>query len=400
VKIRLLFFIVGNLLLTACDADESGNPSDYDCAVIAKRPIGWTEVGPFGKSPQSAFSEVAGTCQAPFKWNSGTNDTLLVEPALGDTTIDVSVTVDEGSAMVIERIGLMLCPSLLQVSAKVVLRSADGALNEERIATIVYTDTSKYDLIENPSISWNEKAEKLSGALSVTPKKGNTEVSLLFQIVPIGIDCAGQIGLSVITTTGKRGNGFDQLNFASWSTSKCEFGLREIELSKPYQGVLLAEEITEHFTEVTYPGAWNSGETTSLTLTAVPTASKVCVESRGNYSTVIIPIQTTYSTADGRATDLKADGTIRALLQEGGSLSNIELSSGKDADCRSFGNLEYWSIDCASVHSIEAELHMNYYFDNTSRSLGSLRLYPDVIPEKYLDSNGGYKGDPIPRLDY
>jgi hypothetical protein len=411
-KIGFAFSVLICLILSACGITEIGNPKaggEDQCVVVSKRSIGWTEVGSFGISPESAFSEVSGTCQAPFKWDGeGWNDgTLVVEPASGETTIDVTITVDQESAMLVVRETpkgggeMSPCPSLLQISARIILATDDGAINEERTVVVTYTDTRKYSLpTEGPTISWNEKVHELDGTLTIKIIKAHTQASLKFRVMPIGIDCAGQISLSAITTTGKSGSGTDQGNFASWSISDCEFGERAIDLSEPYQGTLLLEEIAALFTNTVYQGAWNSGETTSLTLTVAPTSSKACVEPHGDYSTIVIPIQTTSATADGRIKELKADGTVRASGQKDQPLSQIELSSNVKKECRSFENLSYWSVDCAKVGRIEAQLHFNHYSDNSSDDLGTLELYPDFIPQKYLDSKGGYIGDPIPRLKY
>jgi len=85
-------------------------------------------------------------------------------------------------------------------------------------------------------------------------------------------------------------------------------------------------------------------------------------------------------------------------VQNDETLSQLDLWASEEIDGESFENLSYWSVDCAKVGIIDAQLHMNHYFDHPADNRSTLELYPDFIPEKHLVSNGGYKGDPIPRF--
>jgi hypothetical protein len=397
------------LLLNACVVSEIGNPKNSaggsdlgdGCVTESERPIGWTEKSKTGVSPADVFGEVAGTCQAPFQWDgTGWGDTLVVNPVSGESTIEVTIEIDEASAVFIKskpeesNSGIKPpCPDSFEASARVSLATEDGAFKENKTVTITYSDGDRM-----PRIDFSVSAENLSGTLAIEPSD-NWEVSLNTQIMPIQRECAGSIGLSANRRIDKKtGEGVAQGDFASWSTSNCEFGTRSVDLAERYQGISLVDEIEKLWGDSVYQGVWDDDGTTEFVLEVDTSAETGCVENMGIYAVVSVPVTVESHTSDGRISRMNGNGSVRATIQDNNSLSQLDLWMSEDIKCGSSFDFSYASIDCSKVDHVTAQLGINHYYQNNGQNGGSAELYTYYLSEGKDDFGNSGAADSVPTL--
>jgi hypothetical protein len=389
-KTRLLGVVLAFAFFIACDISEIGNPGDKGnragtgtmdgesstCVVTSRNAIGWEEVGSFGVSPKTAFSNFEGSCEAPFQWDgSDWSDELTVDPVSGNSSVKVTVSIDRQSAYLVEREddedadGLaMPCPALLEISGHVALVTDDGSLDEQQEVTITYTDSSPYRMgNSSPIIQWNITPQELNGTLDIEPANENTKIKMSFEIMPVQVDCAGRVRLSAVTDMS---SGVAQGDFATWSTSGCEFGSQGLDLDEPFEGLLLADELANLWADATYEGTWDDGKSTLFDLAVTPLTQKVCIDAM---SAVSIPVKVTASTSDGRIINMTGEGSARASIQNG-HLSQLDLWLSEEIKCDGFFNLTDWSVDCSKVHHVFVDVSINHYLDDSASNYGQIEL--------------------------
>jgi len=411
---RLRYAPFALLLSSGCFVTEFGNPGscdglggEEDCRITSSRAIEWAEAGPFGVSPESAFSEVEGSCRAPFAWEGNDWSELSVDPVSGQSVIDVTVSIDRQSAILVERevekgaCGPGFCPSYLEVSGQVNLKTADGTLDEREQVTINYMDSSSYGLPTSPpTVRWSRAPDELNGTLSIRSSRKNTSVRLSFEIMPVQKDCAGRVLLGSETCDGKECKGGGGI-FATWSISGCEFGTRGVDLGEPYQGLLLTDEIAALWNDATYRGRWDDGEATLFHLAVTTSTPTACVETHDKWSVVSIPVEVSYYTDDGRLTGIAGTGNVRATIRNDQRLLQFDLWMSEEMQCEPFFDLSYCSADCSQIHHVTAQLGINHYFDgaeSAASSGGRIELYISELADDGVNPRHDYKSDLVTRL--
>ncbi len=358
---------------------------DDRCVVVSTTPVGWLDETELG-TPEAVFGAVSGTCQAPFVWDgSGWGDTITVTPASGESTVTVTVEVDETSARSVERApapsvssmeGMVCDPPLLEVDATVTLALTDGT-SWQVPATAGVTSFSSgtpgvYDAELDP--------DDLSEWVSIVPAEG-VSAAMYLNLAPFADGCAGEIQLMAAQTTdGGEALIVGQPAFASWSDTGCTVGERAVDLSQPLGEVDLAAEVNTAFGERELPGVWEDGGATTLSLRTTLASTQVCasVFYAGDVPAwVEIPAQVIASTADERLVGLDTPATVRADMHTDGSLNSLQLGTGTTLVCETATDvLPYRTADCAEVQSVDVGLGLNVYLDDSAPDdEGDLELY-------------------------
>jgi hypothetical protein len=328
---------------------------------------------------------MAGTCEAPLVWDgSGSAGTLTVDPAAGESTVTVTVEIDEASARWVETEkapdagGIVQCGTSLEVDATVILELPEGPMVSEQQTTFTFTQLP--GSLERPSIGFSVDPAEVGDWVTITPANSDTTVNVDFRVAPLQQACSGEVnlrsetpiagggavgGVAVGGTAGSIGS------FASWSGTGCGVDEFPVNLDEPYQGLDLRAAVEEAFGDVELSGAWEDGGTTTMALTASVAAVNVC----GQDLAVIIPVDIVADTADGRIESLSGPGTVHAVVH-GSSLVSLELWLSQGLECQSETDaLPYRSADCASVSMVTAQLGFNEYFDDAGTPGGQLELY-------------------------
>ena len=354
---------------------------DDRCVVVSTTPVGWLDETELGTS-EAVFGAVSGTCQAPFVWDgSGWGDMITVTPASGESTVTVTVEVDETSARSVERApapsvssmeGMVCDPPLLEVDATVTLALTDGT-SWEMPATVMITAGWQTPWIEVATLV----PADLSEWVSIVPAD-DVSPSLYLQLSPPAEECVGEIQLQAETSDG--GVVAAVSAFASWSDTGCALGERVVDLSQPLGAVDFAAEVNTAFGERELPGVWEDGGATTLTLGTTLTATQVCasVFYAGDIPAWLeIPAQVVASTADERLVGLDTPGTVRATMNTNGSLNSLQLGTGTTLVCETATDvLPYRTADCAEVQSVDVGLGLNVYLDDSAPDdEGDLELY-------------------------
>jgi len=404
---RLLIISIA-ILTSACTISEFGNPKgavggdsnlDEGCTVVSEEPIGWTEKSAIGLSPQEVLGEVAGNCQAPFRWDAtGWNDALRVDPERGETTVEVTIEVDQESAVFITREpddstnGIdSPCDPVFEVLAEVSLKTEDGAFNENQSVTVTYR--KDYPI---PIIDFTEHAKHLEGTLSIEASE-NWDASLFFQIMPIQKECAGRVGLSAERkVSDKESEGVGQIEFARWSTSNCEFGTLPVDLAEPYGEVVLKDEIEMLWGDAIYHGVWDDERSTEYHFEVDLASDTGCLEEMESRSVVSVPISITSSSSDGRIIHMTGEGLLHATFENDFVLTQLQFSTSEEIACEESFDLSYASIDCSDVDFVTAQLILNQYYRYEGTNGGSVELYVHNL-EELSDAAPG-AADSVPRL--
>ena len=376
-----------------------GSDSDQ-CVVQSTTPVGWSEATDLG-TPEEVFAPVAGTCEAPFAWDGSAADTLTLDPIAGQSTLTVTVDIDEASARLVETEkapdagGIVFCGATLEVDATVKLLLVQGELVEEQQVTLSVMKSSGLPS-EGPYVSFSVPGEDVGDWVSIAPRNDDTTVTLTFTVAPLGEACAGEVILMSETrldggsTAGGVGVGAAG-SFASWSDTGCGVGQFPVSLEDPEQGMDLLAAIDQAFGDVELSGVWEDGGTTTLALKTSVAATDVCGEDRN----ITIPVDVLGSTADGRVESLSGAGTVRATVGENGP-TQLDLWLSTELVCQSqTDTLAYRSVDCASGANVTAQLGFNEYLDGTGPTGGRLELY---IENRDSSAPSG-AADGVDRLD-
>lgn len=358
---------------------------DSQCVVTSTTSVGWTEATALG-TPEDVFGKVPGTCEAPFAWNgSGSAGTLTVDPAIGQSSVTVTVDIDQASARWVQTEkapdagGIVLCNPSLEVDATVTLDLPEGPVISEQQTTLTVTAEPEVSPA-GPLIRFSVDVADVGDWVSITPASSDTTVTLDFTVAPVQLGCTGEVnlrseiplaagaavgGVAVGGTAGTVGN------FASWSDTGCGIDEYPVSLDEPYQGLDLRAAVEQAFGDVQLSGAWEGGGTTTMDLRTNIAAVDVC----GYALAVSIPVDVVANTADGRVVSLSGLGTVQATVH-GSSLVQLALWLSEELVCQSETDvLAYRSADCASVASLTAQLGFNDYLDTEGTTGGQLELY-------------------------
>jgi len=354
---------------------------DDRCVVVATTPVGWLDETELGTS-EAVFGAVSGTCQAPFIWDgSGWGDTITVTPASGESTVTVTVEVDETSARSVEQApapsvspmeGMICDHPWLEVDAMVTLALADGT-SWQMPAKAVITAGWQTPWIEAADLDPADVSEWVS----IVPADG-VSATVSLTMAPLADGCVGQIVLMEQSPDGSMATTASSA-FASWSDTGCALGEQAVDLSEPLGEIDLAAEVNATFGQRELPGEWEDGGATTLSLRTTITATHACGYpgyAEGAISSVEIPVQVIASTADERLVGLDTPGTVRAAMDTDGTLASLDLGTGTVLMCGTATDvLPYRTADCAEVQSVEVGLHFNGYRNNSAPSGGNLDFY-------------------------
>jgi hypothetical protein len=359
-----------------------GGDGAHDCVVTSTTAVGWTETTPVG-TPEEVFAQVPGTCEAPFVWDgTGWTGTLTLDPATGESTVTVTVDVDEASARWVETekapdaSGIVACGPSLEVDVTVTLDLPEGPVVSQQHTSLAVQQQLGISSLEVPPIRFSVDATDIGDWVTIAAANSDTTTTLNFTVAPLQRTCAGEVGLWTDTpsatggaavggTTGGMGR------FASWSNTGCGVDEFPVNLDEPYEGLDLRAAVEQAFGDVQLSGAWEDGGTTTMILKANATAVDVC----GDALAVVIPVDVVAETADGRIVSLSGPGTVHAFVH-GESLVQLDLWLSEELTCDSETDLlPYRSADCASVAQVTAQLGFNEYLDGSGPTGGQVELY-------------------------
>lgn len=351
---------------------STGDTLGGGCKVVSTTALGWTEQTELG-TPSEVFGALGGSCEAPFQWDgSGWSDMATVDPVTGQSTLSVTVEIDEGSARLVrmepeDSTLLVLCGSTLEVDAEVTLELAEGPIVRAEPMTI-----SVYDSSTSPRITFSLAQGEFGDWVSVETESASAEVSMSVEMMPVGQACAGSMGLSVQVSQGGMGTGAGQLGFATWSDTDCGVGQFPVNLEEPFRDVDVGKLVEDTFDQHEFPVTWRTDNTeTVLTLEVSVAEQQVCAEDNGGIVVVQVPIDIVASTADARV-DLAGRGTARVIMADG-VVTGIELWMSADYACDSeTDTLPYQAVDCSSTDRMTAQLGVNYAPGDDTYTTGEL----------------------------
>jgi hypothetical protein len=163
------------------------------------------------------------------------------------------------------------------------------------------------------------------------------------------------VWLGITRSQGNMGSGSSG-RFAQWSASGCEVGEVPVDPHEPGENGApsLAERIEALWGDATYPGEWDDGEATELSL-AIEVSDSV-MACRGRRGDVAIPVRATYGTTDGRIESHATDAHVNSGLDV-----NLSLWIDDALHCASASDeLPYTLLGCAELESVQIQLGINY----------------------------------------
>jgi len=363
----------------ACGGSSSETADNYGCLVTSTTPLAWTATSVWG-TPEQVFARFAGTCQAPFDWNSSWSGySLSVAPPSGADTLTATVDIDTTSARWKAQRALPsgplemrpACDGLLEVDASVSLVLSSGAVVAEKKVTLSARSAQAPTLI---TLSLSEA--QFGNWISIAKKKVASAETLWMdiQVYPVGASCAGSVRLVIEQPPGDAQSGISG-RLASWSDSGCAEEKTAVPLDTPYQGIDFHDAVASAFSEATIPGRWSlGGEATSLILNATPNGVG-CAEHFFGGGEVTIPVVIAASTADKRIQGLTGTGTIGATFGDA-RVSVLRLDLYLQQPCSSNTlPAAYPPADCATMERIGFDLHFNRYPPQGSPNSGYLSVY-------------------------
>jgi hypothetical protein len=321
------------------------------CADAGSEAVAWDEPLDFGDSAEQIFGGVEGSCEAPFVWD-GEGAGTSIEPPRGESTVTVTVELDRQSVRVHRRlqrgVGTIGCEPTLTVDGHVSVRTEDGVFDDEADVTLTYGERTGLG-----TISYVVELQDLGGTLSA--ELGERERGGLFY-ESSGADsaCAGRILLGFESSRG--GETTSSIGrFASWSSSGCP--LRETPFDPhapgPDGGPSAADQITELWGDVSYPGQWDDDSATALELSVEVPATDSCRESGGHAT---VPVRVTYGTTDGRIESHAADAYVNVGLDVALALNIDETMRCDDT----VDPLPYTLRGCHQLETVNLQLLINY----------------------------------------
>jgi hypothetical protein len=356
---------MGLLLCVHAWACGDSNPADHDApqrggdafsacnAEPITTPIGWDDETLLEISAREAFGPVAGSCQAQLSWDASNADSVVVEPRSGESLLDVRLQLDESSARLVEPQstgGSWQCRSpYLEAEAELGLESADGTFAEEGRVTLRFIPEWGVE-----SIRLVRKQAELGGSLQLEAEP-HQQVSLSFRLSGAGDVCAGDIML-LISEAESGGGG----QIATWSNTGCPLETEALALdgsSSP--GAEILSRIEEVWGDASYPGVWDDGSKTNLTLAVEVEVDHACTQRTG-LRMAEIPVRVTYGSDDQRLTSHVTDAHVNAFLRPDLGFSGLQLVLSERLECASPDDvLAYTRTDCSTLSAAEVQLVLN-----------------------------------------
>ena len=327
----------------------------------------WDDDSELG-SPAQAFANIEGRCEAALRWRSDTE--AKTDSASSTSAMSVEVELDHASTRLVQHTDRKgqrnSCPAELEVNARVVLHSSDGAVEAKEMTKVRYRPDAP------TTFGFTLARNEHRGSLMLQERKGQT-TTLSFELDGAGDNCAGEIMLAT-TSTAADGTGRGEAGrIGTWSASGCPLGRTPFDTQEPIGDSTLPELIADTWDGQELEGTWKDGAQTKLRLNVMPLSAATCAEQRAQMRVVTQPVEVRYSTDDGRLVERKTTASVRAGLTEHNELSELSLWVSDEMNCSSpDSQLDYTPTDCTQMKAATVQLGLN---TSSGPSDGGLNVY-------------------------
>jgi hypothetical protein len=341
-------------------------------------------------SAHDAFAAVAGSCRAPFSWDASAAG-VSIKPASGQTQLQVSVTLDESSARVLEPPGMTIpgyvgCAPSLVVDADVAIESDDGSFVEHERVTLSYRKSIGVALLR-----FNRASNELGGSLTIEAP-ANQKVTLEFSASGAGSACAGELGITVSETTPTRSSTSGG-SIGKWTNTGCPLSNQALRLDgSDAVGKAIRANIEQLWGSASYAGVWDDGVQTNFQLNVTLNAELACVPTAG-LRIADVPVRVSYGSDDERITMHATDAHVNAFLSADGGVTQLQLVLSEDMMCASRTDaIAYARASCRDLSAVTAQLLLNHYATNAAEFDGKLEVY------RYKGASMSGPADDVQRL--
>jgi hypothetical protein len=344
--------------------------------------VNWNDLLETGVTPADLFAPLEGECSSAFTWNASAFDTSAIEPAGGESQMNVSVTFDQQSVRIghYEEApsggGDSYCPEfILEATAHVSLTTADGVFSDSGEIRV----TSELD--SQPLVMLlNVPLEKHQGSLHVA--LGDQETGAFhYRFGGAAASCVGEVTLSIDMPIIEGESSSAEGRIGQWSATSCGLNETEVDLTASLpNGHTTIEEIERIWGDATYAGTWDDGKKTDLKVSLETTDITAC---RTN-TTTLVPVEMRYGTADGRITETTAMATVDVSFSGTGDVRSMQLWLSDDMTCSSTTDvIPYTLKSCATLEGVTIQLGI------TEDSNGQLQVSDEgmMVYEYYRDGS-------------
>ncbi|MDJ0764782.1 MAG: hypothetical protein QNJ97_17510 [Myxococcota bacterium] len=419
----LMLALISVHIFIACSADKKNNQEASDghldgdaCKIESKTPVGWEDQTDIGV-PKDIFSDLAGTCEAPFKWDGfgWQGSGLSIAPDIGEGSANAAVQVDESSVVFVQTkpthnsVDDDMCEDYLMANAQVTIEILDSpVVSNKEVEINAYSQNQRLDvsftLNEADIRSWDTGAQ----AVAISTESGVTNLGMNIELMPLGAACVGE---ARFTTTESLGAGTAVSSngpFGFWSNTGCGMWEQIVDITQLVDIETLQSEITETFDDRPFNGFWQEGEDqededqedgdpTILRVAVTLLQTEICSETEASLDAPLdVPVELVANTDDGIIKDLVGDGSVPITIDSQGIQYIGALQAMINLQCQSeTDSLPVTTADCSIVDSIEAQL----YTGDPREDDGELSLYiyhrdgnpngaPDEVLQLLLDNDG------------